>query len=151
MGSKIQELWGPALTLASAVTSFAVPTGASASAAGAAGFAAWKESGAYKTEDLLLRFSADGACACGDGTWTNALGVWGILGGQADLLGMLGIDEGSGIPQVPIVGATAGFGQIVYGAGLYDDVVIGGINATITATASAHVTVTATRVRRVEV
>lgn len=91
---------------------------------------------------ITLEFTADGPLTLGNGT-TELIGLFGriVFGvGTRTLLGILGVNLGSTLPQIPIISASVGYSQVVSLAALYSELTIGGVNGAI-ATGGPIVTV----------
>lgn len=104
--------------------------------------AAWKQAQFGKASayiGVVLEFSADAAATdgvIGDGTMAQAIGLFGEIDGVGKfLLGLVGVNFGNAVPQVPIdstgeVGVF-GFAQVTANISLYDKLSVGGVFAAI--------------------
>lgn len=121
------------------------------------GAVAYVDVTAWKTTDndkaspfvgVVLEFMGTQAGLIGDGTATQAIGLFGEINGVGKfLLGLLGVNMGTAVPRIPIVTAdTVGFAQIVADVALYDKLSVGAIN-TATIAFAGTLTVTARPIR----
>lgn len=92
----------------------------------------WKRDANLKASPfvgIVIEFSCDTAQTIGDGTALQAIGLFGEIDGIGKfLLGYLGINQGTAVPQIPIAATTVGFAQIVADVALYDRLSVGAVN-----------------------
>lgn len=114
------------------------------SKAGSAAFldiSAWKNANfgqASSYTGVVIEFACTATGTLGDGTAAQAIGLYGErTGGGKFLLGLLGINLGGAVPQIPmIVNAAAvvvGFAQITADISLYDKIAVGAVFADLVA------------------
>lgn len=78
---------------------------------------------------IVIEITSDSAQTIGSGESTEAIGLFGEIDGIGKfLLGYLGINQGTAVPQIPIISASIGFAQIVADVALYDRLSVGVVN-----------------------
>lgn len=110
------------------------------SKAGAAAFAdiaAWKNANFGKASSyvgVVIEFACDATGTLGNGTLAQAIGLYGEITGTGKfLLGLLGVNLGGVVPQIPMIANAAavvvGFAQISADISLYDKISVGAVFA----------------------
>lgn len=111
---------------------------------------AWKKTGNEKASPfvgIVIEVTSDTAQTLGDGTSAQAIGLFGEIDGIGKfLLGYLGINQGTAVPNIPICATDVGFAQIVADVALYDKLSVGAVNSA-TVEFPGEVTITARPIR----
>lgn len=103
--------------------------------------AVWKNANFGKASSyigVVIEFTCDAAGTLGDGTLAQAIGLYGEITGTGKfLLGLLGVNLGGAVPQVPMVAnaaaAIVGFAQISADISVYDKISVGAVFADLAA------------------
>jgi hypothetical protein len=110
-----------------------------------ASIAAWKQAKNGKASSYVgvvieVTIPPDTQATVGDGTLLQAIALYGEITGVGRFcLGVLGINTGNLMPQIPLEALDVGFAQIVADVSLYDALSVGGLTSTFNATGADDV------------
>lgn len=102
--------------------------------------AAWKHANNDKASSYVgvvieVSLPPDTQGTVGDGTLLEAIALYGEITGVGKFcLGVLGINIGNLMPQIPLEALNVGYAQIVADVSLYDKLSVGGLTSTFNAT-----------------